>query len=411
MSLIDRAKKYVKDKGGLFASGSFDILFFVFLVAIIVVGLTMLYSATYVYAAHYSKDGDPATYFKNQLFGVAVGGVLMLVISRLNYRALEFPGAVLGTLLSWGLLGLALVMEDSNGTHRYVYLGGMQLQPSDVAKFALILTLAWLLDKRHDLVVSKKPLQGEIARKVNSLFKAPVMNDSLRIILLCGFVIVVYAGLVILGSHLSGTVLMLSIAVAMLYLGEVRGKWFAFGALFAVFAVIVVLKTGLLKDYMQERITAWLDKDFEPLGARWQTNQALYAIASGGFLGKGLGNSTLKHLYVSEPQNDMIFSIVVEELGFVGAALIILLFALLIWRGFVIGINSPDRYGALVAMGIAFQLGIQVILNIAVATDSIPNTGISLPFFSYGRTSMIMNMVEMGFLLSISRSSRIKKRV
>ena len=260
-------------------------------------------------------------------------------------------------------------------------------------------------------MVSKKPLQGEIARKVNSLFKAPVMNDSLRIILLCGFVIVVYAGLVILGSHLSGTVLMLSIAVAMLYLGEVRGKWFAFGALFAVFAVIVVLKTGLLKDYMQERITAWLDKDFEPLGARWQTNQALYAIASGGFLGKGLGNSTLKHLYVSEPQNDMIFSIVVEELGFVGAALIILLFALLIWRGFVIGINSPDRYGALVAMGIAFQLGIQVILNIAVATDSIPNTGISLPFFSYGRTSMIMNMVEMGFLLSISRSSRIKKRV
>lgn len=410
MSLTEKVRKYIKEKGGLFEGGSFDTLFFVFLIAIIVIGLTMLYSATYVYAAQYSKNGDPATYFKNQLYGVIAGGVMMLVVSRLNYRALADIGAVGGTLLSWGLLAVALLMEDSNGTHRYVYLGSVQLQPSDIAKFALILTLALLLGKRHDLVVSKKPLQGDIASKVNSLFKAPVINESLRIILLCGFIIIVYAGLVIAGSHLSGTILILSIAVAMLYLGEVRGKWFVAGIILVAIAVPVILKTGLLKDYMQERITAWLDKDYDPLGARWQTNQALYAIASGGFLGKGLGNSTLKHLYVSEPQNDMIFSIVVEELGFVGAALIILLFALLIWRGFVIGINCPDRFGALVAMGVSFQLGIQVILNIAVATDSIPNTGISLPFFSYGRTSMLMNLIEMGFVLSISRTSRIKKR-
>ena len=147
-----------------------------------------------------------------------------------------------------------------------------------------------------------------------------------------------------------------------------------------------------------------------PLGARWQINQALYAIGSGGVFGKGLGQSTLKHMYVSEPQNDMIFSIVVEEMGFVGAAVIILLFALLIWRGVVIGINSQTRYGALVAMGIVFLLGVQVVLNIAVATDSVPNTGISFPFFSYGGTALVMNMVEMGFVLNVSRTSKIRRR-
>ena len=412
MSLYEKGKKYIKQKGGLAERGSFDILFFVFLVAITVIGLTMLYSATYVYAAHSARYGNnPSYFFEKQLFGVIVGGAAMLVISRLNYRVFEDAGALFGTLLSWGFLVVALFMKDSNGTHRYVYIGSLQFQPSDIAKFAIILTLALILSKRHDLVVSKKPLQGNIAGKVNSLLGKPVLNDSLRVIILCGAIIVIYAGLVVAGSHLSGTILILSISVAMLYLGEVRGKWFVFGIIFAALAVVVIWKSGVLKDYMQERITAWLDKDYEPLGARWQTNQALYAIASGGLLGKGLGNSTLKHLYVSEPQNDMIFSIVVEELGFVGAALIILLFALLIWRGFVIGINCPDRFGALVAMGVSFQLGIQVILNIAVATDSVPNTGISLPFFSYGRTSMIMNLVEMGFVLSISRTSRIKKRV
>ncbi|MBQ6118429.1 MAG: FtsW/RodA/SpoVE family cell cycle protein, partial [Clostridia bacterium] len=174
--------------------------------------------------------------------------------------------------------------------------------------------------------------------------------------------------------------------------------------------LVLAYQGGLLKDYMESRIVAWRDKDYDPLGARWQTNQALYAIGSGGLFGRGIGNSTQKYLYVSEPQNDMIFSIVVEELGFVGAAIIILLFALLVWRGVVIGVNSETRYGALVAMGVVFQLAVQVILNIAVATDSIPNTGISLPFFSYGRTSMIMNMAEMGFVLSISRSSKIRRR-
>lgn len=399
---------YIKRLGGLWAHGSIDILFFSFLLAIIVVGLIMLYSSTYPYAYYY--ESDSSFFFRKQLQGVALGFVIMFIVSRINYRVFIDAGAWIGSIASWGLLVVARMMPAYQGTHRWVYIGSLQLQPSDVAKFALILTLAMLLDKYHNVVVSKKPLRTEAARRVNAFFGKPVLNDSLKIIMLCGLITMIYAGLVALGSHLSGTILMLMVGVIMMMLGGIRWKWFAAGAVGVVIVAVIAYNSGLLKDYMEERIVAWIDKDYSPLDVRWQINQALYAIGSGGFFGKGLGNSTQKYLYVSEPQNDMIFSIVVEELGFFGAAIIIILFALLIWRGVVIGINSTTRYGALVAMGIVFQLAAQVILNIAVATDSVPNTGISLPFFSYGRTAMVMNMAEMGFVMSISRSAKIKRR-
>lgn len=397
-------RKYVN------VDGSIDVWFFAFLAAIVVIGLIMLFSASYVYAYEYSTDHDPAYYFKRQLVWVALGVVIMLLISRINYKRFETLGAVVGTLVSWLLLLIALVMPAHNGTHRHIYIGPVQFQPSDVAKFALILTFAAILDKYHNVIVSKKPLQGKLSGKVNSIVNRPLMNDSVKIIVILGGILLVYAGLVIAGSHLSGTLLILAIGVIMLYLGEVRRKWFIFGGIAVVLLLVVAWQTGILKGYMEERITAWLDKDFEPLGGRWQINQALYAIGSGGLFGKGIGQSTLKHLYVSEPQNDMIFSIVVEEIGLIGAALIILLFALLIWRGVVIGVNCPDRFGALVAMGIVFQVGVQVILNILVATDSIPNTGIPFPFFSYGGTAMVVNLAEMGFVLSISRNSKIRRK-
>ena len=215
---------------------------------------------------------------------------------------------------------------------------------------------------------------------------------------------------IFLEKHLSGTILMLGIGLSMLYLGGVRKKWFIIGGTLAILLfAFLYFETDILADYMQERIDAWVDKSYDPLGARWQTNQALYAIGSGGLLGEGLGGSKQKYLYVSEPQNDMIFSIVCEELGVLGAAVVILLFCLLIWRGVVIGINAGDRFGMLLSMGIVFQLGLQVILNIAVATDSVPNTGISLPFFSYGGTSLVMIMCEMGLVLSVSRQAKLRK--
>ena len=397
--------------GGLrsyIAEGGVAVPFFALLISILVIGLVMLYSATYVYAYYYF--GDSAYFFKRQLIWILIGIVAMLIISRINFRKFEILIAVAGTGVSWVLLGLALVMPAHNGTHRHIYIGGLQFQPSDIAKFALILTLAAILDRCHNVVVSKKPLQGKLSRKVNDFANKPLFNDSVKIIIPCVMIILIYAGLVALGSHLSGTILMLAIGIILLFLGEVRKKWFVVGGAGGVGLLVALYQMGILKSYMEERVTAWLDKDYDPLGARWQVNQALYAIGSGGLFGKGLGQSTLKHLYVSEPQNDMIFSIVVEELGFVGAAIILILFALLIWRGVVIGINNPSRYHALVAMGVVFQLGIQVVLNILVATDSIPNTGISLPFFSYGGTAIVMTLVEMGFVLSISRSSKIIRR-
>ncbi|MBQ7687598.1 MAG: FtsW/RodA/SpoVE family cell cycle protein [Clostridia bacterium] len=405
--MVKRLTDYIKKQGGIFAKGGIDVMFFAFLMLIVVVGLVMLYSASYVYA--YYKYEDSSYFFVKQLRNTLIGFVLMLVFSKLNYKLFTDIGAIGGTLLSWMLLMLALIMPAHNGTHRHIYIGGFQFQPSDVAKFALILTLAAILSKYHNVIVSKKPLQAPLAQRLNSTLGRPFFNDSLKIIVPCFGIIGIYCVLVLAGSHLSGTILMLSIGLILMFLGEVRGKWFVGGGAAAAAVLFIASQTNLLKDYMEERITSWLDKDFDPLGARWQINQALYAIGSGGLFGKGLGQSTLKHLYVSEPQNDMIFSIVVEELGLVGAALIIVIFALLIWRGVVIGVNCPDRYGALVAMGVVFQVGVQVILNILVATDSVPNTGISLPFFSYGGTAIIVLLAQMGFVLSISRSSRIRR--
>ena len=164
-----------------------------------------------------------------------------------------------------------------------------------------------------------------------------------------------------------------------------------------------------LKKRRRKKAILYLCLLYTSFGARWQTNQSLYAIGSGGFLGAGLGNSKQKHLYVSEPQNDFIFSIVCEELGFIGATAIIILFGLLVWRGFVIAMKARDRFGALLAMGLVFQVGLQVALNIAVVTDTVPNTGISLPFFSYGGTSLMILLMEMGIVLSVSRYSRVRK--
>ena len=279
-----------------------------------------------------------------------------------------------------------------------------------MAKFTLILTLAAYLSKLHNKIVSKRPLQNSFAGWVNAKTRRPLINESFWPVIGGVAIIGVYAVLVLAGSHLSGTILTLLIGLVLLWFGEVRGKWFIAGGVGAAGAIAAAWKLGILKSYMSERITAFVDKNYEPLGARWQINQALIAIGSGGLFGKGLGKSTMKHMYVSEPQNDMIFSIVVEELGLIGAVLILALFALLIWRGVVIAINCPTRYGALLALGVVFQLGLQVALNILVATDSVPNTGISLPFFSYGGTAILVTLAEMGVVLGVSRSSRLGRR-
>ena len=394
---------------GLLANGSMDIPFFLLLIVIVSVGLVMLFSASYTYS-YYNRDGDSTYIFRRQIIFTVLGLIGMYAVSRIRYEYFKVF-AVIGVVVSVGLLLLVLVLpEYKPGFKRWINLGFTTFQPSEIAKIGLILILAFLLDKDYKGITGKIPSKSGIARTIYDFTDGRlVLYKSFTSVIVYGTLIIVFAGLVYLENHLSGTVLMLAIGIVMLFLGEVKYKWFVFaGGVVLIAGIVLIANPGILEDYMGERITAWLDKDFDPTGVRWQTNNSLYAIGSGGFLGTGLGQSKQKHLYVSEPQNDFIFAIVCEELGFIGAATIIVLFALLVYRGVYIGLRAKDRFGALLCMGIAFQIGIQVALNIAVVSDLIPNTGISLPFFSAGGTSIFILLCEMGMLLSVSRSMRKK---
>ncbi|MBO5944733.1 MAG: cell division protein FtsW [Clostridia bacterium] len=386
-----------------------DIPFLLVLMTIVTVGLIMLFSASYTYS--YYNRGSSTQIFTRQLFWVGVGLLLMYIISRVRYEYFRAV-AVIGVVVSIGLLLLVLVLpEYKPGFKRWIDLGFTTFQPSEIAKIGLILILALLLERQYKIVVGKVPSEMVVCRRIEEMTNGRlVIYKSFTTTILYGVIILTFAGLVFLENHVSGTVLMLALGIVMLFLGEVNNKWFIIAGIgIAIVGVLLIANPDILKEYAGERIVAWLDKDYEPLGARWQTNNSLYAIGSGGFLGTGLGQSKQKHLYVSEPQNDFIFSIVCEELGFVGAAVIILLFAYLVYRGIKIGLRAKDRFSALLAMGIVFQVGVQVALNIAVVSDFIPNTGISLPFFSAGGTSVVILLCEMGMVLSISRSARKKE--
>lgn len=218
--------------------------------------------------------------------------------------------------------------------------------------------------------------------------------------------------LIYLEKHLSCTILVMLIGICMLYLGGVDNRWFILGitAGIVLVAVVVLLRDKILDPYQAERIDSFIHKDYDDTDTRWQTNQSLFALGSGGFFGLGLGNSRQKYLYMPEPQNDFIFAIVGEELGFFRSVLIILLFAALVFRGFVIASRAKSMFERLLVLGISLQVGLQTILNILVVTDLMPNTGISLPFFSYGGTALVMQLVEMGIVLAVSRSGDRKKR-
>ncbi len=401
-----------KKKGfiaSLINKGSIDIPFLIILMTIVTIGLIMLFSASYTYS-YYNRGHNSTAIFSRQVIYAIVGIILMLIISRVKYEYFKLA-AVIGVWVSIGLLIVVRFLPDSvqPGFYRWIDLGFITFQPSEIAKLALVMYLAYSLEKHYKLVVGKVPSNIPMCRWIEEK-TGVVIYKSFVSTLQYGLVIVIFAGLVLIENHVSGAVLMLALGVIMLFLGEVKNKWFIIGVIIAAIGVLFfVLNPDVLKEYAGVRIVAWLDKDFEPLGARWQTNNSLYAIGSGGFLGVGLGQSKQKHLYVSEPHNDFIFSIVCEELGFVGAAVIIILFALLVYRGIKIGLRAKDRFSGLLAMGIVFQIGVQVALNIAVVSDFIPNTGISLPFFSAGGTSLVILLCEMGMVLSISRSARKKE--
>ncbi|MCD7827203.1 MAG: putative lipid II flippase FtsW [Clostridiales bacterium] len=449
-------------------SGSIDIWFLIIILALLCIGLVMLFSASYPYAMTYYSD---STYFiRRQLLFAGIGLACMILFSKIRPEVWQKLSFIVMGITVFCLLIVFVLPQYKAGFYRWINLGFTTFQPSEIAKFAVIVMGAFFYSKYALHMSSSRPASAGIAGKINKklgimletwiltgifggifiLFAIIALAESYIsgaiLILALGVVVMVLsrvrpqwfiireswvptwlfggffilcAVLVFAENHLSGAILIFAIGAVMMFLGGVRPRWFivvgSAGIVLVALLCIYIMETrdsdsvNILQTYMRERIVAWLDKDYDPTGARWQTNQALYAIGSGGLFGKGLGNSTQKYMYVSEPQNDMIFSIVCEELGFVGASIVIILFALLVYRGVVIGMNSKTRFGCLLAMGLVFQVGLQVILNIAVATDSMPNTGISLPFFSYGGTSLVMLMSEMGIVLSVSREGRLSK--
>lgn len=370
----------------------FDMQFFILLMIILIIGLATLYSASHVYALNY--EGDSFFYIRKQAGFAIAGLVAMLGISMVDYHILHRWAWILW-LGSMGLLGAALFMPSETGIHRWVQIGPVSFQPSEIAKFALVLLFAHLISLNYKRM--KKFAVG-----------------FLPLLLILG----VTCGLVVIEPHLSGTLLIAILGFSMMYIGGVR-LWQVLLVIGLGFALVVVMV--VVMGYEQDRISVWLHpmESFnnqitfsDGISGRdhaWQTVQSLYAIGSGGLLGQGPGNSRQKHLFLPEPQNDFVFSVFCEEMGLIGAVLVLILFALLLWRGFKIAMKAPDKFGCMLALGLTLQIGIQVAINVAVVSNLLPNTGISLPFFSYGGTSILMLMAQMGVVLSVSRQSRMEK--
>lgn len=372
------------------AKGNVDMWFLLWAMILVCFGAVMSYSASAVYA---EQKFDSSTYF---LVRYIIFAVLAVVIT-VPFVAIARPWfwRVFGVAaygVSIVLLLAVLVFGASEGeAQRWLDFGFFTIQPSEIAKVAVVMVLALYMSKYEKEITSKHAFGGS--------FRKGVLMPMVIIGIICV--------LVALEKHISGLMIIGMLGVCVMFMGGTRIKWLAmFVAIIAVAGVGLIL----VSSYAQERVDIWLHIDeADPLGSAWQTLQGLYAIGSGGFFGLGLGSSRQKFGYVSQPQNDFIFTIICEELGFIGAFIVIVLFALLVWRGIKIGQRAPDRFCALVVWGLTFKIALQVAMNIAVVTNTMPNTGISLPFFSSGGTANMIQIFEIGIILSISRYSTIKK--
>ena len=391
----------LKSRLRLFSTRSgMDLTFFILVLALVAIGLVMVFSASYANASY--RFDNPYYFVAQQARWAVIGVVLMIVISFFDYHHLHrlvplFAIVTLVTLAITVVFKDTKLVQNNNGAYRWITIGSFSFQPSEIAKFTLVLLLAQILSahvfspkRRRDLTRNEK-------------------LEQRRLMLEVLVVVVAICGLVVLERHMSATIILLLLAVIMLFVAGAPLRWFAVGGAGIAGALLLMLATPLYS-HVGGRIAGWLNPFNPPEGVdTWQTQQSLYAIGSGQLLGLGLGNSRQKYMYLPEPQNDFIFAIVCEELGFIGALIIILMFGVLIWRGVMISLRAKDRFGMLLGIGLTMQVGIQVVLNIAVVTNTIPNTGISLPFFSAGGTSLVMLLAQMGILLSISRTSSIEK--
>lgn len=360
-----------------FFNNPLDYTLLITILLLLSLGLIMVLSASS--PTSLAESGTSYTYFIKQAIFAIAGLVAMGIISKINYRVYKsFYKFVY--VLSIILLALVLVIgTSSNGAKRWIYIGGQSFQPSEFVKLFMIIFYAGLLTKdREELPKFWKGLVKHI------IWIAPI------------------ACLLLLEPHMSATLVISGICLVMMIVAGCK-----FSQLFVSGLIIGVPVIGVLivkSSYRFKRVVTFLDPWQDKLGDGWQVIQSLYAIGSGGLFGLGLGQSKQKYLYLPEPQNDFIFSVLAEELGWAGCVFVIILFAILIWRGVLIAMKAPDMFGSLLAVGITSLIAIQVIINIAVVTSSMPATGMPLPFFSYGGTALFLLLCEMGILLNISRA-------
>lgn len=364
---------------------SVDRLFLCVVIILLTLGTLMVYSAGYPYAS--SHYGDGAYYIKRQAIFLLIGALGMYFMSSIPWELYKKSAPYFYGICII-LLVLVLIGGFSEGVaKRWLGIPGTPLsfQPSELMKLGIVLMLAWYIDK---IKAENRTLLKDIVLPGCFLFGA--------------------CGLVLLEKHLSGTIIIALIGIAVLLISgiDIKKMSLIYGVTAAVGATVFLLTNS----YAMKRIESFLNPNADMLSDKWQTTQGLYAIGSGGFFGLGYMNSRQKYSYVSEPQNDFIFTVYCEEMGFIGAILLIFLFVLLIWRGYTIALNTTDVFSSLLVFGITSQIGIQAFLNMAVVTDLVPNTGISLPFFSYGGSSLVILMCEMGIILSVSKRAVIKNR-
>ena len=387
--------------------GSVDVPFLLLTLLILLVGVIMVLSASY--ARGYYVSGEPLRIFTRQLVFAVSGVAIMLLVSRITVRFISRFANVLFVIALFMLVAVLYVGNEVNGAKRWLGFegggGSFSFQPSEIAKLALIIAFSkWMCAKGQ--------------RKMGTL-----MYGVIPFIIVLAVLVV----LLMREPHISASITVIMLTAIMMFAGGTRLRWFVL-AILAVAAVAGFLLHPYFKNPAQElnsqtltehisqvqwggeklgyadgRIDAWLNPDADPLGKGFQIRQSLFAVGSGGLLGEGLGKSRQKYLYLPEEHNDYIFAIVCEELGYIGAMLILMLFALLIIRGFWLALNAKDKYSSLITIGITSLLSIQVFLNVAVVTNILPATGVSLPFFSYGGTALWIQLFQVGIILAVSR--------
>ena len=433
---LPKRKMIVQKVGGV------DRPFLICVILLLCMGTLMVFSSSYPYAKE--NFGDSYRFAKMQvLFAIAGVFVMSVIIKFVDYhfiRRFTIPIFVVGILM---LVAVLVVGNGVKGAVRWIQVGPITIQPSEIMKFAVVLLFADYADRyshnfnRPDRILQNLPrILGTLALlALGGVSLLLIPSTALGIIFLLVFVGIAgaviipinvkrelpgfYYGvlpyvavlgvigvLMYLQPHLSGLIIIAGIIFCMMVIGGTKAGYLLTGIFSGVGAVIVL---ALSMSHSSGRLRVWKDPFAYLLDGGWQPAQSLYAIGSGGLFGVGFGNSRQKHLYLPEPQNDYIFSIWCEEMGFIGALFLICVFIFFIYRGIVIGLRAPDRFSSMLVIGIIMHVGLQVILNIAVVTNTLPSTGISLPFFSYGGTSLMILLAEMGVVLSVSRMSRIEK--